>query len=447
LAHQGDPAKSPAPGAAAETAPAPAERPIAAWLRARLPPGGTLVERVDRSLGIEHTVQDQQTIQDVADAYLDLTSVYLVDDLAREIRGENHLARRATPEAGQRLTIPDVLQDVPERLGWPDDDGLRGLHVRSVVAAGPSFGYVLDRMASRRMNLVVLDVKDADGRITYPSNVPLAKEIGAVSHPALRSLAHTIQFAHAHGVRVAMRIVCFADDLLSLKRGDLAVQSVKHRPLHAGWLDPRNETVQNYVLDLVAESLEAGADEIQLDYVRYPVTGVEGADFGLEERGLTRPDVITAFAHRVHEMTRARGVPLTLDIFGIVAEGIKADLEHLGQDPPRLARECEVLAPMVYPSHYPKGFMDFEEPGEHPELVRIGVRRLLALIRRGQPEIATRVRPWIQGMPYRAPSFGPKYILEEVNHANRAGAAGWMLWNPAQDFAVTWDAIAPMRQK
>src|SRR5438128_12260955 len=91
--------------------------------------------------------------------------------------------------------------------------------------------------------------------------------------------------------------------------------------------------------------------------------------------------------------------------------------------------------------------MGFDEPGDHTELVRIGVRRLLALLRKGQPEIPTVVRPWIQGMPYHAPTFGPKYIADEIGHADKGGAAGWMLWNPSQDFTITWQAIGPVNKR
>src|SRR5260370_484777 len=120
--------------------------------------------------------------------------------------------------------------------------------------------------------------------------------------------------------------------------------------------------------------------------------------------------------------------------------------EKLGQAPGLLARECEALAPMVYPSHYPKGVMGLDVPGDDPELVRVGVRKPLTLIRRGprSPDLAL-VRPWIQGMPYHAPSFGPQYIAEEVNHAAKGGASGFMVWNPSQNFTDTWQAIAAPR--
>jgi hypothetical protein len=438
----------------AQTAPARdvefADKALAAWLESRLPKGGVQTNRPDGSVEIVHTVQGSETVADVAEAYLELTNVYLADDLAQAIRDENRLGSTDTLAPGVNLQIPSIVGAVPKppsesRLGWPEDKNLRGLHLRGQVAAGKSFPRVLDAMSVRGINLVVLDVKDADGRLTYPSRVALANEVGAVRRPSIRHLARTIQFAHDRGIRVAMRIVCFEDALLSRARSDLAVQSVRGRPLYIGWVDPGSETVQNYLLELAAEAMDAGADEVQLDYVRYPVIGAENADFRLKQRGRSKPQIIRDFVHRVHELTQSRGVPLSLDVFGILAEGVRSDVQGLGQDPVLLARECEAIAPMLYPSHYPKGFMGFEEPGDHPELVRVGVRKLIALIRRGRPRPTAVVRPWIQGMSFHSPSFGPQYIAEEVNHAKQAGAAGWMLWNPTQDYSDTWQGITPQR--
>lgn len=425
---------------------------LAFWLSERLPQGGQLVRRPDGSAGVVHRVQPDQTLRDVADAYVELTEAFVTDELLEAIREDNGLSADAAAQVGARLSIPNVIREVPKapsdtRLGWPDDKRLRGLQVRARVVARKDFPQFIDKMATHKMNLIVLDVKDANGRITYPSNVALAREIGAVDRPPIHHLARVIQLAHSRGVRVAMRIVCFADDLLSRRRGDLAVQSVRRRPLYIGWLDPANELVQNYIIDLANEAMSAGADEIQLDYVRYPVEDVEHADFHLKERGLRRRDVIAQFVHRVHEATRQRGAVLSVDVFGIIAEGVEADIEHLGQDPGLLAKECEVIAPMVYPSHYPKGFMGFEEPGDHPELVRIGVSKLRALIKRRQPGQSVLIRPWLQGMPFRTPNFGPKYIADEVEHANLGGATGWMIWNPTQDYSATWQGTIPPKSE
>jgi hypothetical protein len=433
---------------------APSEDTLPGWLATHIPKGGKVSARPDGTIAVEHTVQDNETLRDVADAYVDFTQVYLAEDLARAIQSENHLEKNAVLATGSTLRIPEIIAAIPKspaetRLGWPDTEGLRGIYMRAFVAARKGFIPMLDTMAARGMNLIVLDVKDANGRITYPTKVPLAAEIGANAAPQIKNLARTIEFAHQRGIRVAMRIVCFADDILSRKRGDLAVQHVQKRPLYIGWLDPSQETTQKYVLDLAAEAIEAGADEIQLDYVRYPVEHVENADFKLKERNLKRTEVIRDFVKKVHTLTKSNNVPLSVDIFGIVAEGVKTDIENLGQDPGLLARQCEALAPMVYPSHYPRGFHGYEEPGAHAELVQVGVSNLLHQIRKRAPregeeghsnEVAV-VRPWIQGMPWHAPTFGPQYIADQVGHADKAGAVGWMVWNPSQDYTATWQGV------
>src|SRR5450432_1664661 len=148
---------------------------LAHWIETRLPRGGAVVARSDGSPSISHCLQDNDNVDTVADSYVELTHFYRADDLARAIRDENKLAPGDAPEPGARLVIPAVIDTVPAepsegRLGWPDDKVLRGVHVRGVVAVGKNFARLLDQMAARGMNLIVLDVKDADGRLTFPSN-------------------------------------------------------------------------------------------------------------------------------------------------------------------------------------------------------------------------------------------------------------------------------------
>jgi hypothetical protein len=224
---------------------------------------------------------------------------------------------------------------------------------------------------------------------------------------------------------------------VSKVRPDLVVRNKQGRPHRIGWLDPRNTTAQDYVIGLANEAMDAGADEVQLDYVRYPVKGIKNADFGLEGTKVTKIEVIRDFVRRVHAVTQARGVPLSLDIFGMAAQGQRSDVEALGQDPAVLARECEVLSPMVYPSHYEKGFHGFAEPGNHPELVGLGTRRALDLLDKGSPTI---VRSWVQAVNWNSPSYSPAYLRQEMESAEANGGIGWLLWQPAQDYSYAWVA-------
>src|SRR5262245_41476225 len=63
-----------APTAAkSEAPPPPSEDSLAGWLTARLPKGGTLTSRADGTIAIEHTVQENETLDDIGAAYVELT--------------------------------------------------------------------------------------------------------------------------------------------------------------------------------------------------------------------------------------------------------------------------------------------------------------------------------------------------------------------------------------
>ena len=56
------------------------------------------------------------------------------------------------------------------------------------------------------------------------------------------------------------------------KDGRLSLKSATSgQPVHIDWLDPTNVEAQDYIADLVKEVIDLGADEVQLDYVRFAV--------------------------------------------------------------------------------------------------------------------------------------------------------------------------------
>jgi hypothetical protein len=325
-------------------------------MKGRLPEGGAIVDRAGAPVGVTHNCREGDTFAKIADAYLEFSDIYLVRDLQKAIVASRPLGDAAPLRAGEQIAIPSVVTRAPksadeERLGWPEDRALRGLYVRGSTAATPLFTGLLERMAARGMNLIVLDAKDYDGLVTYRSQISLAIESGAARDAPIRDMARTVRFAHAKGIRVAMRVSCFEDEFMARAKPELAVVSKWGRPYKIGWLDPANEGARSYILDMVKEALDFGVDEIQLDYIRYPVLGIKGADFDATKGKTKKTVIIRDFVRRVHEVTKARKVALSLDIFGVVAEGDRGDIDMLGQDPAMLAPECEALSPMVYPSH------------------------------------------------------------------------------------------------
>jgi len=428
------------------TPPPPTPKSFVTWIREHLPEGGEVLVVKDEPPHVFHTTQPGQSIEKVASLYLDLSDVYLLSDFAEAIRKENPRSRYVL-KPGTRLAIPHLLAAPyvtgdDARIGWPADKVIKGLYMRGDTAGGPYYVGILNRMAERGMNAIVLDTKDTDGIVTYRSHVPLALETKATAQAAIRDLPRAIRFAHERGIRVIMRISCFHDELVSVKKLDLSIRGNWGGALKIGWFDPSSEGAHQYVIDLANEAMDAGADEIQLDYVRFPVFGTKNADFHLKERNLTRVEVIRSFVHEVHAVTQARHVPLSLDVFGVIALGKRVDIDALGQELPVLAAECEALSPMIYPSHYSKGFMGFDEPGAHPELIGVGTKGAIDQVA-GIPNAAV-IRPWLQDMNWESPGFGPEYLRTEIKHAESAGGVGWLLWNPGQDYSYAFQ-IMPKR--
>ena len=322
------------------------------------------------------------------------------------------------------------------RLGWPDDGQLNGVYAQIGMIGQPWFPKFLDHIAASGMNAVVVDGKDYSGWLTYPSAIPLAAETHSASHAVLKSLTELVHAAHERKVRVLMRVTCFHDPWMAAHRPDLAIKGM------VDWLDPHNTATQDYLLAVVDETLAAGIDEIQLDYVRYPTEGIGHANFALA--GATTTDVISGFVERVHEHTHEAEVPLSLDVFGVVAWQRAVDVRATGQDLTRLGHVVEVLSPMVYPSHFREGFNGYTEPGAHPEVVAFGTSQAAGVLRKnGSTAI---VRPWIQAFPWHAPGYSSDYVAREIAQARAASGNGFLAWNAGGYYAEVFAAASQMKR-
>ena len=245
---------------------------LSPWLSQRLPARGrSSAPTTSRCEIVLATAAKGDSLQGIALAYLDLTDVYLPRDLADDILA------KANRHANSTASSPGTLIEDPARSAGAVQDRRRGTSrdgpktsarsVASTCARTPrqgskSYVSILDHMAERGMNAIVLDTKDTDGYVTYPSKVA----IWPVRHPRPtenaadpRDLARTIRFAHARGVRVIMRISCFHDEWVQPRRTDLSVRGKWGGPYPIGWLDPSSEGAHQYVIALAKEAMDAAA--------------------------------------------------------------------------------------------------------------------------------------------------------------------------------------------
>ncbi|MFZ0955290.1 MAG: putative glycoside hydrolase [Candidatus Sulfotelmatobacter sp.] len=159
-----------------------------------------------------------------------------------------------------------------------------------------------------------------------------------------------------------------------------------------------------------------------------------------------RTDVITAFLKKAYTELHPTGVLLSLDVFGVMAWQRQVDLSHTGQDIVGMAHYCDVLSPMIYPSHF-FGMDNIAHPGDEPAHFIGESMQRFELITHPDGNLATGVviRPWLQAFRWRTKTYSPEYIKIQVETARAKGGIGFLFWNAANDYSKPYEAMPEMR--
>ena len=111
----------------------------------------------------------------------------------------------------------------------------------------------------------------------------------------------------------------------------------------------------------------------------------------------SRIDAVASFVKYAQEQLQPLGVRVSVDIFGYAASVPAA--EGIGQDFEKISQNVDVIAPMIYPSHYSTGWFGSKVPDAAPFVTINGaskdtIKKLEAIDKKGWKPV---VRPWIQG--------------------------------------------------
>lgn len=310
----------------------------------------------------------------------------------------------------------------------------RGLYLGAAFVRQNGADAVVRLVRSSRMNAIVLDLKDAEGRVHHATAIP---ELAEMRTGWLGDTAALVRTLHEGNVYAIARIVCFADRRLPEQAPERAIQDVRrNRELWVSWgtggtwLDPHNTANHQLVVALAREAQALGFDEVQLDYIRFPVDdGVQYATYPAQTEE-ARTDVMIRLLSAVDE---AISIPIGVDVFGLAAYR-DGDPSGLGQDLERLARHVEVFTPMLYVNsmqNWRRG-----EDNRAFRLVYAGIRRL-----RNRVGPRPVIRPFLQAFRDGADSYGPEFIVDQVRAARRANADGFLFWHPGHTYGVVRQAM------
>jgi hypothetical protein len=162
--------------------------------------------------------------------------------------------------------------------------------------------------------------------------------------------------------------------------------------------------------------------------------------------GPQRTDVITAFLKKAYAEIHPTGALLSLDVFGVMAWQRQVDLSHTGQDIVGMAHYCDVLSPMIYPSHF-FGMDNVAHPGDEPAHFIGESMARFELITHPNGDLSTGVviRPWLQAFRWRTKTYSPEYIKIQVETARAKGGIGFLFWNAANDYSKPYEAMPEMK--
>ncbi len=315
-------------------------------------------------------------------------------------------------------------QPKPQPRPYPAE--IRGVHVTMALASVPGKIDEYLSLTKHGLNTLELDVKDENGEVGFRKpKVALAHEVDAAKD--YYDPVEVAQKAHAAGVYLIGRIVCFEDPTLTESAPGYAIRTtsggVWTTVAGLGWANPYDQRVWDYNVQLGIAAAKAGFDEIQFDYVRFPTDGDLSAAVFPRKTKESKTAVITSFARYAGERLKPLGVRVSADVFGLSATRNMG----IGQRPKQLGQYLDTIYPMVYPSHFGPGEYDLPDPNAQPgRTVGLALRDF----DRQLTGLDTRVVPWLQDF-----SLGRTYTLadvqDQIEAARDAGAEGYLLWNAA----------------
>ncbi|TSC74874.1 MAG: Uncharacterized protein G01um101430_691 [Parcubacteria group bacterium Gr01-1014_30] len=353
--------------------------------------------------------------------------------------------RLASSEKSTPLPTPEGsnIPEIKKQLLAPPEV-VKAIYVTSWSATREDYiDYIFNLARRKKINSVVIDIKDWSGYVAYDTKVPDV-EIYSAKSVRIKNINSLVQTLHEEQIYVIARIAVFQDPRLALARPDLAVHSKSKLASSTfssstlwldksglAWIDPAAKTAWEYNIAIAKDALSQGFDEINFDYVRFPSDGdLKDMVFPLWDGKTPKHLVIKDFFKYLRqELPDAK---LSVDLFGLST--VNFDDLGVGQVIEDAFEYFDYVSPMIYPSHYAPGFLGYQNPAEYPyEVVKYSMDNALERlsIYKQMQKRNVQLRPWLQdfdlGAVYDAEMI--KSEIRAVYDAARENFKGFMLWN------------------
>ena len=327
---------------------------------------------------------------------------------------------------------------------------VKGIYVTPEVLNG-KMDFLLDLLDTTELNAVVIDIKNDDGFIVVQNDSALLNSM-TNQRLLINNFTEKMQKFKEHNVYLIARVVCFRD-IRSVRSNESYGVHMKDGTLMKDsntftWMNPFNKEVWEYLTEVGRVCAKLGFDEVNFDYCRFSTDAkVKEADFGQELTTENKEAAITGFVKYACENLKPLGVFVSVDVFGVVLSST-TDAAAVGQNYADMSSYLDYICPMVYPSHYGRGYYNIPVPDADPHKLiynaMLDSKRVLAVnVAKGR---CAQVRPWLQAFTATWVSghitYGGAEIRAQIDATYEAGyEAGWELWNASGKY--TKDGLEP----
>jgi len=334
------------------------------------------------------------------------------------------------------VSAPSVVVPPPVVTHTTTPGHVNGIYISSWSAGtSSSMAHLNSLLDGGTLNAVVIDIKDATGKLSYEPLDPtlLATGVGTKRIAHLNTL---IQSLHDRHIYVIGRISVFQDQFYPTLHPENALQNSK---THGVWKDPKglaylqanNADVWHYTESIAEDAYAQGFDEINLDYVRFPS---DGNLKNIDESTFTqnKEDTIASFFADVDTTLRQKDhIPLSADIFGLTMSA--TDDMGIGQKLELIAPHVDYVCPMIYPSHFANGTYGYKNPATHPyDMIHKALTDGMAKLTAANIP-TTKLRPWLQDFNLGA-VYTAQMVQTQITATNDVGLKSWLMWDASNKY-------------
>lgn len=431
-------------------------------------PAATTLEAVLQPSTVRGTVVDAETGKPLSKGTVIAMPAVANADATQPFTGTAVATTRLAPDGTY------VLSDVPEgvqiqvlspgyRKNWTTlSEGnftadlkvepftAKAIYITAATASSKTaLSEVFDLVDQTELNAVVIDIKldiagDVGG-VGYLSKHPLVLEAGT-SEDYL-DMPWIVAEAKRRNIYLIGRMAVMRDNRLADAKPEWAAKSritggVWEDDGGLKWLDPFNPKVTEYNVGIAKEIADFGFDEVQFDYIRFPSDGsTSNLIFSqpIDPQNNPEPmyEAIGGVLKQAHTAINGSGAFFSIDVFGYATW---RNMWEIGQSLEIMADYTDYVCAMVYPSHYDRNELGFDNADAYPyEIVKDSITK-------GQKRMEGKYavqRPWLQGFTATWLSPVTSYGRAELQAQMRAvaevpGTRGWTIWNAANAYDPNW---------